>query len=201
MATVTLPTLPKRPQLWLLAFTVLVFALFFGFLFLRLDGDEPTAQETYRSLASSSFTEELPLGIILDRRSTHRWSGGEELGKVAFFDVRKSRGGGGGGGGIVVVSYQIYRSPQAAMRAYENVWRDRRNASVVRTRGYRFFKAEISRPHACMNEVQEFCQAVVGNVILEALSRIHMFKPGEQSHVGAILDAALDHLDRTVESE
>jgi hypothetical protein len=53
---------------------------------------------------------------------------------------------------------------------------------------------DISRPHTCVDEGQEFCAAVVGNVTVEALSRIHFFEDGP-SRVGSSLGPALDHLD------
>jgi hypothetical protein len=192
MATITVPGSPRRPQLRRLALMAVVFGLLVGFVIVWLNAREPSAQETYRSLASSSFTEDLPLGIELDRRGTR-----QELGRVSFFDLRKSRRA---EGGIVVVSYQVYPSRQAALSAYQAYCRDLREANATLTRKFRFFETKIARPHMCVAEVDEYCHAVAGNVTLEALSRIHMFEPREPSHVGAILDAALDHLDRTVES-
>lgn len=197
MTTATLPTSPRRTKLWLLAVAALLLAVLGGILVVRFEGEESTAQETYRSLVSSTFAEELPLGIVLDRRSSRRLSGGDVLGRISFFDVRRTRGA---EGGIVVISYEVYRSPEAAMTAYETYWRDLREANNVQKSGYRFFKTKIARPHHCVDEVQEFCKAVVGNVILEALSRIQLFEPDEPSHVGVILRGALRHIDRTTES-
>jgi hypothetical protein len=193
MATATLSTAPRRNRpLLLLVIAVVLFALLITYLLLRPEPNEPTAQVTYGSLASSHFTEQLPLGIVLDRRRAIPISGEEELvGRVAFFNVRKTTGG---SGGIVVVSYQVYGTAEAAKSAYERQMQGLRESNDAQGPTYRFFQTDISRPHTCVDEGQEFCAAVVGNVTVEALSRIHIFEDGP-SRVGSILGTALDHLD------
>ena len=197
MATATLSAAPKRHRPLLLVIAVLL-ALLVTVLLFWPERDEPTAHVTYGSLASSNFTAELPLGIVLDRRRTVPLSGeGKPVGRVSFFDVRRT---GGAEGGIVVVSYQVYRSAVAARSAYETQLYDLREANDVQSRDYRFFETEITRSHTCVDEGQEFCLAVAGNVTLEALSRIHLFEPGQLSRVGEILGPALEHLGRVTES-
>jgi hypothetical protein len=120
---------------------------------------------------------------------------GELVGRISFFDVRKTTGG-RGHGGIVVVSYQVYRSSEAAKSAYEKQMEGLRKSNDNHGSTYRFFQSDISRPHTCVHEGQEYCAAVVGNVTVEALSRIHWFEDSP-SRVGSILGPALDHLDRS----
>lgn len=193
MATATLSTAPRRnPPLLLLAIAVVLSALLITYLLIRPEQNEETAQVTYGSLASSHFTEQLPLGIVLERRRAIPGSGeGELVGRISFSDVRKTTGG---SGGIVVVSYQVYRSAEAAKSAYEEQMHGLRKSNDAHGPTYRFFQTDISRPHTCVDEGQEFCAAVVGNVTVEALSRIQFFEDGP-SHVGSILGPALDHLD------
>ena len=193
MATATLSTAPRRNRpLLLLVIAVVLFALLITYLLLRAEPNEPTAQVTYGSLASSHFTEQLPLGIVLDRRRAIPISGeGELLGRVSFSDFRKTTGG---SGGIVVVSYQVYGTAEAAKSAYERQMQGLRESNDAQGSTYRFFQTDISRPHTCVDEGQEFCSAVVGNVTVEALSRIHILEDGP-SRVGSILGPALDHLD------
>jgi hypothetical protein len=194
MATATLSTSPRRNRpLFVSAIAVVFFvALLITYLLFSPEKNDPTAQVTYGSLASSHFTERLPLGIVLDRRQATPMSGeGELVGSISFSSVRKAAGA---NGGIVVVSYQVYRSADAAKSAYEKQLDGLRKSNGVHGPAYRFFQTGISRPHMCVDEGQESCAAVVGNVTVEALSRIHFFEDGP-SRVGSILGPALHHLD------
>jgi hypothetical protein len=77
---------PKaKPAALLPVIAVVLFALLITYLLFSPAQNEPTAQVTYGSLASSHFTEQLPLGIVLDRRRAIPMSGeGELVGRISF---------------------------------------------------------------------------------------------------------------------
>jgi hypothetical protein len=165
-----------------------------------VDRHQLTPREAYDALATQPFAQPLPPGIRFDRGGAELTRGdGEVLGHVVFFDLRvepKAEGG------VAVITYEVYASAKTALRLYEDYFADIRDANRSQGRGYRFFQlANQDQLHTCVHQsAQAWCQAVIGSVRIEALSRIPMFDPGQPSRINALFASALDHLDQATKS-
>ena len=172
----------------------------------------PSAAAIYQAIRTGPYEDQVPPGFRLGRVVGHPPSDKNGPGiSLLFYEIENPIGY---SGSPLLIQYRIAGSHSEAVRSFDDYWSSVRNSqeapsewsSADRMKWERSRRTELftlpgmSTRHQCAKDfaLQGYCQAVVGKVYIEALSRTQMLRIGDETFLRQLFSGAISHLERAL---
>jgi hypothetical protein len=200
----------ENERSWLVGFLFIVVSLIlFDHMSRRVN---PSAAEIYEAIRTAPYKNPVPPGFRLSRVVGHPPSDKNGPGvSLLLYEIESSTRY---SGSPLLIQYRIAGSHSEALGSFEKYWSSLRNEEKAhdtwpradRLKWERSHPTElftlpgVSTRHLCAEDpgLQDYCQAVVGKVYIEVLSRTQMLRLGDEAHLGQLMSGAISHLERAL---